>query len=131
MKKDIIIPESINVHMALVPEVNKKAKSTVWYAYLLNQGKMPLETVLIVSEGQDDYRKTSKMRRTLSVLPANSYAKVELVQEEVLSLNNQFNVTYFIDNKLFEKVFRFDKNSTASHKLTKIPLLERDGIFVK
>lgn len=117
--------------MALVPEKASEGSATDWYAYVLNQGPRPLEMVLVVSEGHDRSRKTSKMRHSISLLPALSFAKVELVLEEVLSLNNVFFVTYFADNKLYEKRFVFEKQDLATLKLSPVPLLKKDGIFVK
>ena len=35
------------------------------------------------------------MRHQLPILPARSYAKIEYLQEEVLSLNNEFKMTFF------------------------------------
>jgi hypothetical protein len=131
VKKDIDIPESKDVHMALVPEETSERSAAGWYAYVLNQGLRPLEMVLVVSEGHDGSRKTSKMRHSISLLPALSFAKVELVQEEVLSLNNVFFVTYFADNKLYEKRFVFEKQNMATLELGPIPLLKKDGIFAK
>ncbi len=117
--------------MALVPEGTSEGKSKEWYAFLLNEGKTPIETVLIVSEGYDESRKTSRMRHSISVLPANSYAKIELVQEDVLALNNVFFVTYFADNKLYEKRFLFSRECLSPPQLVLVPLLKKDGIFVK
>ena len=86
---------------------------------------------LIVSKGFDEQVKTSTMRHAIGVVAAKSYEKVELVQEEVLRLNNEFFVTYYADDKLYEKRFFFEKGTVNEQNLTHIPLIEKDGIFAK
>jgi len=60
--------------------------------------------VLIVSHGYDEKDTTSKMRHKITKLPANSYAKVELIQPELFKLNNEFKVSFFEENSMFDKV---------------------------
>ena len=50
MRKDITIPEVKEVYIAAVLEFNKKFNTTDWNAYIINNNKVPLETVIIVSQ---------------------------------------------------------------------------------
>ncbi len=131
MKKDINIPVSTDVHMAIAHEYNELFKTNDWTAYLINQKEAPLEGILIVSHGYDDSLKTSVMRHKLDRLPANSAAKIELMQDEVLILNNEFKLTYFFEDNLYEKTFLFKKNSIKEKALRPIELLNKRGIIVK
>ncbi len=131
MKKDIEIPESTGVHMAIAHEFNEIFKTDDYTAYLINQKAAPIDAVLIVSRGYDGMVKTSVMRHKLTTLPANSVAKIELMQEEVLKLNNEFKLTYFYENTLFEKTFLFKKNSIKQKALKPIKLLDKRGILMK
>ena len=45
------------------------------------------------------------MRHKINNLSAKSFAKVELLQEEVLKLSDFFNVTFFEGNAMFDKKF--------------------------
>ena len=103
MKADIIIPKVENVHVAIVNEYNAIYKTQDWNAYIINDKQVDLEMVLILSKGFTETKMTSTMRHKLEKLPAKSYAKIEMIQEAVLSMNNVFNVSFFDDNKLFEK----------------------------
>ena len=76
-------------------------------------------------------RSTSTMRHKIETLPANSFAKVELMQEELLALNNHFKVTFFENNKMFEKEFILKKNSFKEGALRHIDLLNKRGIILK
>ena len=131
MKKDIAIPESIDVYLAIAHEFNELFKTHDYTAYLINNKAEPIEGVLIVSHGYDGEIKTSVMRHKLMTLPANSVAKIELMQEEVLKLNNEFKLTYFYENSLFEKTFLFKKNSIKHKALRPIKLLDKRGILMK
>lgn len=131
MKKDIEIPIARDVYIALVYEWNEEFLSKDWNAYIINNRKSPIEMAIIVSKGYDGEIKTSIMRHAIGVVGAKSYEKVELVQEEVLRLNNEFFVTYYADNKLYEKRFLFEKGMVNERNLISIPLIEKDGIFAK
>ena len=131
MKKDIEIPIAKDVYIALVYEWNDEFLSKDWNAYIINNRKTPIEMALIVSKGYDEKLKTSTMRHAIGVVAAKSFEKVELVQEEVLRLNNEFFVTYYSDKKLYEKKFLFEKGSVNEQNLTHVPLIEKDGIFAK
>ena len=53
MKKDINIAKVENVSLAISQEYNEAFKSNDHYAYLINHKDVPLEMVLIVSQGSD------------------------------------------------------------------------------
>jgi hypothetical protein len=131
LKKDIEIPIAKDVYIVLVYEWNEEFLSKDWNAYIINNRKTPIEMALIVSKGYYEQIKTSTMRHAIGVVAAKSFEKVELLQEDVLRLNNEFFVTYYADNKLYEKKFLFEKGSVNERHLTHIPLIEKDGIFAK
>lgn len=129
MKKDIEIPVVKDVHVAIIREWNEEFLDKDWNAYILNDRETAIEMTMVVSKGYEGDRKTSIMRHNIGVVEAKSYKKIEVVQEDVLTLNNEFYVTFYADSKLYEKRFVFEKNSVTEDKLGKIPLIEQDGIF--
>ncbi len=131
MKKDIEIPIAKEVYVAAVHEWNEDFLSKDWNAYIINNRVTQIDMVLIVSKGYDGERKTSLMRHAIGVVDAKSFQKIELIQEDVLSLNNEFFVTYYADNKIYEKRFVFKKNTVNESSLLDIPLIEKEGIFAK
>lgn len=131
MKKDIDIPEVKGISLAISQEYNEAFKVNDHYAYLINRKEADLEMVLIVTQGIDGQRSTSTMRHKIDRLPANSFAKVELMQEEILSLNNHFKVTFFENNQMFEKEFILKKNSFKEGALRHIDILNKKGIILK
>ena len=133
MRKDIIQPEVENVFMAVVKEYNEIFKTDDWNAYIINSKEVDLEMVLIVSKGYDEEKgvETSVIRHKIATLPAKSFAKVELLQEDVLKLTNFFNVTFFEGNNMFDKKYESKKGSIKESAVRTIPLLNKRGILVK
>ena len=131
MKEDIEIPLVENLFLAITKEYNSIFKAHDYYAYLINEKEADLEMVLIVSKGFDSHDVTSQMRHKIESLPAKSIAKIELIQEEVLKLNNEFNVTFFENNKMFDKNFIVKKGMLKEGSLRMIKKLNKRGIIIK
>lgn len=131
MKKDIQIPEVENVYIAVVHEYNDVYKTQDWNAYIINDKEVDLDMVLMVVNGYTQTKITSTMRHKIDKLPAKSYAKIELMQEAVLELNNAFKVTFFEGNKMFDKTYLFRKNTINEKALQTIPLMDKRGVLLK
>lgn len=131
MKKDIEIPEVEGVFIAAVLEENKEFRSQDWNAYIINAKPVPLEMILVISRGYDAGRSTATMRHTIKVLPAKSYAKIEYLQDEVLGLNNEFLITFFEGNKMYDKTFTLASNSVKESAIKEIPVMKLKGIIAE
>lgn len=129
MKKDIEIPVVEDVYIAIIREWNEEFLDKDWNAYIINDRNTPIELTMVVSKGYDGERKTSIMRHAIGDLESKSFKKIEVVQEDLLALDNEFFVTFYADNKLYEKKFVFPKNTVTENNLITIPLIEKDGIF--
>lgn len=131
MKKDIQIPKVTEVYVAVVNEYNDIYKTQDWNAYIINDKAVDLDMVIIVTSGYSEEKTTSVFRKKLDRLPAKSYAKIELMQEDLFALNNQFQVTFFEGNTLFDKTYIFRKNTINLKALQPIPLMKVKGVLVK
>lgn len=131
MKKDIYIPEVSGVEIAIVFEHNDIYKTDDWNVYIINNKNVDLELVVIVSKGYNDQKISSTLRKKLDVLPANSFAKVELIQPELFALHNEFQVSFFENNRLFDKTFTFKKGTVKEGALRMIPTLQKRGIIAE
>ncbi len=131
MKKDIKAPIVENVYLAIVPDYNKIFKSKDWNVYLINDKNIAIDMILIVSKGYDGKRKTAQMRHKVALLPSKSAVKIEFMQEEVLVLNNEFKITFFSDNVLYDKIFLIKKNSIKKSALRMVKVLGKLGVIIK
>ena len=131
MKKDIQVPKVEGVYIAVVSEYNDIYKTQDWNAYIINDKEVDLEVVLIVTSGYSEDKMTSIFRKKLDVLPKKSYAKIEMMQEDLFALNNEFKVTFFEGNAMFEKNYLFTKNTINEKALKDVPLMKAKGILVQ
>ncbi|PHR14015.1 MAG: hypothetical protein COA40_04550 [Aequorivita sp.] len=131
MRKDIEIPKAENVHIVAVKEWDKDFTEQQWYIYLVNNREDDIETVLVMSRGKSEDRKTSTLRHGLGNMESKTSAKVEFIPTEVLGFTNEYLVTFFAENKLFERKFIFDPNSISDENVTAVPVLESEGILAK
>jgi hypothetical protein len=135
MKKDIIIPEVENVFMAVVQEWSDEFMEKVWYAYLVNDSDFQIDGVMVVSKAfgtlDGEMKKTSILRHAFAEIPEVSVAKIELIDKSLLALNNEFMVTFFIGNTLYDKKFIFKANAIQEINQEEVPILFVDGVIVR
>ena len=133
MKKDIQIPVVENVFLAAIQEFSVEFNEKAWYVYLVNDSDFDLDSVMIVSSAfgtlNGEMKKTSLLRHAFPAVPAVSVVKVELLENSVLALNNEFMLTYFIDNKMYDRVFIFKSNSINENATEEIPILFVEGVI--
>lgn len=131
MKKDLQIPVVSGVEIAVVYEYNNLYKTDDWNVYIINNNKVDIEMIVVVSQGFSETKKSSLLRKKLDNLPANSFAKVEFIQPELFVLNNRFQVSFFENNQLKDKTFLFEKNTIKESGLRMIPEIKKRGILAK
>ena len=135
MRKDIVIPEVENVFVAAVQEWSDDFMEKVWYAYLVNDSDFLIENVLIVSKAfgtiDGEMKKTSLLRHAFVEVPSVSVVKIEMIEKSVLALNNEFMVSFFMGNKLYDKKFIFKANSINENDTEEVPILFVEGVIVR
>lgn len=135
MKKDIVIPEVENVFVAAVQQWNDDFMEKTWYVYLVNDSDFKLDGVMVVSKAfgtiDGEMRKTSLLRHAFVEVAPVSVVKIEMVEKSVLALNNEFMVTFFIGNTLYDKKYTFKANSINESNVEEVPLLFVDGVIVR
>lgn len=135
MKSDINIPEVENVFFAAVKEWSDDFMENIWNVYLVNDSDFDLDSVMVVSKAfgtlDGEMKKTSLLRHAFVQIPAVSVVKIEMVEKSVIQLNNEFMVTYFIGNTLYDKKFTFIKDSINEKNMEEVPILFVDGVIVR
>ena len=128
MRKDIKMPEVAGVKICIAKSTNSSGESE-WHVYLINKNLIELSNVMIVSKGYDSEDKsgkiTSTLRHMIEEVGEQSFAKVEAISPEVFSFYNEFWVSYYIVNDLFDK--KFIINPFKEYELVDIPELELKG----
>lgn len=132
MKKDIEIPEVKNVTIAVVREKNL-LNQEVWRVHLINNNPFPLENTLVASKGygekEGEQQRTSTLRHFLETVPPNSSALVEPIDSNLFHLNNEYWVSYYIGNKIYDRKYVFVPDTICEANLTFIKELEMEGVL--
>jgi hypothetical protein len=64
-------------------------------------------------------------------VPAVSVVKIEMIEKSVLALNNEFMLTFFIGDKLYDKKYIFKANTINEETVEEVPILFVDGVIVR
>jgi hypothetical protein len=134
MKKDILPPEVKDVAVAIVKEQNELAESE-WNVYLINLKSTEIEGVLVSSCGYGKYNdedvKTSTLRHFLDVVKSKSFKKIEPIVETLFGLNNEYWVSFFVDNVMYDKKYIFLPETIKEENFVLIPYLNKKGVVIK
>lgn len=131
MKKDINFHPVTGVKLAIAKEeVNGQ---TEWGVYIINLNMIELKNLMITSKGygtiNGEEKKTSTLRHMIEELGSQSIAKVEPIDPNLFSLNNEFWVSYYILDQIFDKKFVFVEGSMDQSNIQYIPDLDLEGVL--
>lgn len=133
MKKDL--PENVveNIAIAIVME-SATPEAKLWKVYLINLKNDALETVLVSSKGYGEKDgekiKTSILRHSIGNVPAKSFTEIELIDEQVFGLTNEYWLSYYIGSQIFDKKFIFVPESIVDTNMIRVPLLNKPGVMI-
>lgn len=133
MKKDIPYHKVEDIAVAVVLE-GETPESKNWNVYAINFKDIAIETVLITSKGyglkDGEDVKTSTLRHMIEKIEANDFAKIEAIDEQVFGLNNEYWLSYYIGNEIFDKKFIFLPESIIEANLIKVPIINKPGVVI-
>lgn len=134
MKTDIPENPVKDIAIAVVLE-EESVTSKFWNVYLINLQDKPIETTLVSSKGYGLYHgeevRTSTFRHSLGNVPAGAYVLIEAISEEVFALNNEFWLSYFQNDAMYDKKFIFLTESITESNFTRIPLVNKPGVMIR
>ncbi|MDG1429633.1 MAG: hypothetical protein P8H56_13440 [Crocinitomicaceae bacterium] len=136
MREELLGPKVEDVAMAIVQQCNEE-NEIIYYAYLLNLREDIMEGIIVTSKGygqnvdSGQRVKTSTLRHSLEILLPNEAAKIEPLMEEVFALSNEYWVSFWVNDQLFDKKFIFLAESISEENMKKIPLLGEIGVMIK
>jgi len=134
MRKDIEIPVVKDIAVAVVSEESIWKKDD-WYVYMVNMGKDVLKNILVVSRGygeiNNENKKTSILRQHFDELGPNEFLKIEPIMEEVFGVTNEYWISYYIGDKIFDKQYIFLPETIKKEHCIKVPVLNKPGVMIK
>tara|TARA_B100001540_G_C15382417_1_gene450690 strand:- start:103 stop:510 length:408 start_codon:yes stop_codon:yes gene_type:complete len=135
MKKDIEMPEVSGVYVAVISEIGGEGEK-IWNAYIVNDKSEPIENVFVSSKGylvnlKGEESKSSVLRHFYKVVPAKSSQKIEVVIDDVLKLNNEYFVSFYHQDRLFDKKFVFLAETIKKENISVVPIIQKQGVWIK
>jgi len=135
MREELKGPKVENVKMVVVPETSEEG-GIQHYVYLLNLREDIMEGIIITSKGYGqnvetgESVKTSVLRHCLEVLLPNEAAKIEPIMEEVFGLTNEYWVSFWADDVMYDKKFIFLPETISEKNYVEVPKLGGKGVMV-
>ena len=134
MLKDIPKLVVENIALAAVLEENEGGGQE-WNIYLVNLYDQPIEGVLVSSQGYGNYEgkdvKTSTLRHLIGTVESNDYAKIELIQENLFGLSNEYWISFYLNKNMYDKKYIFLPESILEENLTMIPVINKKGVMIR
>jgi hypothetical protein len=133
MIKDL--PENTVKDIAIAVALEKEsAESKIWYVYLINLKREPIENVLITSKGYGEKYgeqvKTSVLRHMFPKVEAGAYKLIEPIDEATFGLNNEYWLSYYVGQDIYDKKFIFLPESIVDDNFIKLPVLNKPGVMI-
>lgn len=135
MRDELKGPLVENVGVAVI-QMENELKEKLYEVYLLNLKDEIIEGVIITCKGYGENAvtgekvKTATTRHSLEVLLPNEAAKIEPIMEEVFGIANEYWVSFWINDTMYDKKFVFVPESISEKNMKKIPLLGEKGVMI-
>ena len=129
MKKDITFPKVEGVLMAIARQRNEAADLFEYHVYIINENDFAITNIIVNSSGYNDTQKTSTLRHFIEILEPHHAAQVELINDDLFALVNQFWVSYYRDKKVYDKKFVFLPESVTEENFQYIKALGKKGVL--
>lgn len=136
MREELMGPKVENVAMAIVPEINEE-NAIQHYVYLINYREDIMEGIIITSAGYGQNAntgekvQTSTLRHSLEVLLPQEAAKIEPIMEELFGLSNEYWVSFWVEDVMYDKKFVFLPETIQAKNYQTIESLNVKGILIK
>jgi hypothetical protein len=135
MREELFGPKVENVGVAVVQELLETGDKA-FYVYLLNLRDDIMEGIIITSTGYGENVntgekiKTSTLRHCIEVLLPNEAAKIEPIMEDLFGLANEYWVSFWVNDVMYDKKFVFLPETISAKKMKIIPVLGVKGIML-
>lgn len=136
MREELFGPKVENVAVSVVQEMGEEGLP-IYNVYLLNLRDDIMEGIIITSKGYGENQttgekvQTSTLRHCLEILLPNEAAKIEPIMEDVFGLANEYWVSFWINDVMYDKKFVFVAESISENNLREIPILGAKGVMIK
>ncbi len=136
MRQELLGPKVEGVAVAVVKQIGED-NATIYNVYLINLREDIIEGIIITSEGfgvnvqTGEKIKTSSLRHSIELMLPNEAAKIEPIMEEVFGLTNQFWVSFWINDTMYDKKYIFLPETIQERNMKLIPAIGLKGVIIE
>jgi hypothetical protein len=136
MKAELLGPKVEYVGVAIIQSINEEEEKE-YTVYLINMRKDIMEGIIVASTGYGENPetgekiKTSILRHGIEVLLPSEVAKIEPIMPEVFGLSNEFWVSFWAEDILYDKRFVFPAESIIEENFKYLEQFKRKGIMLR
>lgn len=135
MKEGLLGPKVENVGVAVIQSVNEENEKE-YTVYLINLRDDIIEGIIVASTGYGENTltgekiKTSTLRHGIEVLLPNEIAKIEPIMPEVFGLSNEYWVSFWVEDVLYDKRYVFPAESLIEENFKYLDVFKRKGVLL-
>lgn len=134
MREELLGPKVEGIALALV-ELPIEGGEPEYVVYMLSSREDIIEGIIVTSTGygldaSGQEIKTSTLRKGIEVMLPNEAARIEPLMPDLFRLNNEFWVSFWADDVMYDKRFVFEANTIDPKKFAVIPQLKAKGIII-
>lgn len=135
MRDELLGPKVENIGVAVVQQLNENSEK-IYNVFLLNLGKEIIDEILITSRGYGENIntgekiKTSILRHKLDLLMPGEVAKIEPIMEDVFGIANEFWVSFYCHDKMYDKKFVFLPETLMEKNMKLIAEIGDKGVMI-
>ncbi len=135
MKEELLGPKVENVGVAVIQSINEE-KEKEYTVYLISLREDIMEGIIIASTGYGENTitgekiKTSTLRHGIEVLLPNEIAKIEPIMPDVFGLSNEYWVSFWVEEVLYDKRFVFPVESLIEENFKYLDVFKRKGVLL-
>jgi hypothetical protein len=136
MRKELLGPKVEDIAFAVIPEKNEDGGIT-HYVYLINYKQEILEGIIVTSVGYGQNAntgekiKTSMLRHCIEILLPDEAAKIEPIMDEVFGLSNEYWLSFWINDVMYDKKFIFLPETIQEKNMQMIPEINKKGVIIQ
>jgi hypothetical protein len=135
MKEELLGPKVENVGVAVIQSINEENEKE-YTVYLISLRDDIMEGIIVASTGYGENTttgekiKTSTLRHGIEVLLPNEIAKIEPIMPEVFGLSNEYWVSFWVEEVLYDKRFVFPAESLIEENFKFLDAFKRKGVLL-
>jgi hypothetical protein len=136
MREELLGPKVEKVAVAVIEELGE-SNENIYNVYLANFRDDIMEGIIITSKGYGENAntgervETSTLRRCIEIMLPGEVAKVEPIMPQLFGLSNEYWVSFWINDVMYDKKFVFLAETIQEKNIQFIPQLKSKGIIIQ